>query len=190
MKTFIGIDYSMTSPAICGFIGNPKEFSYESCVFYSLSDFKLEECKLTSKCKGSLKFETHKDYNSQTERFHNISKWAMDSISWISSPKDCLVCIEDYSMGSKGKTFNIGENTGILQYKLWMNNIPYIKVPPTVVKKIATGKGNAKKEAMAEQFEKDTGVNLKEKLQPKRLLGSPTTDIIDAYYITKYAISL
>ena len=30
-----------------------------------------------------------------------------------------VISIEDYSMGSRGRVFHIGENAGILKYRLW-----------------------------------------------------------------------
>jgi Holliday junction resolvasome RuvABC endonuclease subunit len=72
---------------------------------------------------------------------------------------------------------------------LWQNDITFKTVPPTVVKKFATGKGNSTKDQMLEQFIKDEGIDLKEELQPTRKLGSPTTDLVDAFYICKYFVS-
>lgn len=60
-----------------------------------------------------------------------------------------LVVIEGPSYGSMGPGFH--ERAGLhwlVVDRLWIARIPYVIVPPTVVKKYATGKGNANKGAM------------------------------------------
>ena len=51
---------------------------------------------------------------------------------------------------SFGSLFQIAENCGILKYRLQEENLPYSTVVPSVVKKGATGKGNADKDMMYE----------------------------------------
>jgi len=63
-----------------------------------------------------------------------------------------------------------------------------ITVAPTAIKKFATGKGNANKEKMQDAFINETGVNLKEQLNMTEKQWNPSSDIIDAYYVCKYAI--
>ncbi len=172
VSKYAGIDYSITSPAICVFTGS--KFQYDSCKFYSLSDHKLESTK-------QYKFSLHKPWTINEERYDNISNWAMDII------KDCdYVAMEGYSMGSRGKTFNLGENTGLLKWKIWQADKKFQVYPPKVIKKFATGNGNANKELMHKSWQDKLGIDLKSHLQPSRLLGSPTTDIVDAYYICEY----
>ena len=85
--------------------------------------------------------------------------------------------------------FNIAENTGILKYKLYDCGIPVEIMPPTTVKKYATGKGNANKEAMYEAFLEQHKYVLELKdIMGQDTLDSPVTDIIDAYYICKAGI--
>jgi hypothetical protein len=55
---------------------------------------------------------------------------------------------------------------------------------PSVIKKFATGKGNADKQKMYERFTKDTNTNLMKAFDIPTL-NNPITDIIDAYYIAK-----
>lgn len=59
-----------------------------------------------------------------------------------------LVVIEGYSHGSKHSTHKMGELGGVIRLALMHASIDYLDVPPTVVKKYATGKGNANKEAV------------------------------------------
>lgn len=58
-----------------------------------------------------------------------------------------LVVIEGYSFGSKGAAvINIGELGGVIRHSLWSQSIPYVEIPPSCLKKYATGKGNASKD--------------------------------------------
>jgi Holliday junction resolvasome RuvABC endonuclease subunit len=96
-------------------------------------------------------------------------------------------CIEGYAMGAKGKIFNIAENTGVLKYKLYQNQIPLEISPPSQIKKMATGKGNATKDEMHEAFLKETKINLIQTITPDRSdVISPVGDIVDSYYVCKY----
>jgi Holliday junction resolvasome RuvABC endonuclease subunit len=98
------------------------------------------------------------------------------------------ILIEDYSFGSKGRVFNLAENCGILKYMLYKAGYRFFTVPPTVVKKYATGKGNATKEKMYDAFVVETGIDLHNIISRTTKLGSPTTDIVDAWYIARYMI--
>ena len=60
--------------------------------------------------------------------------------------------LEGYSMGAKGRLFDIGEATGIFKYFLSQNSISPLIVAPSSIKKHATGKGNANKFQMLEKF--------------------------------------
>lgn len=59
-----------------------------------------------------------------------------------------IVVIEGYSFNSKFKSEFMGELGGCIRMTLWTNRIPYVDIPPAVLKKFATGKGNAPKDAM------------------------------------------
>ncbi len=96
--------------------------------------------------------------------------------------------MEGFSLGSQGKVFSIAENTAILKSKLYDAGYRVEIYPPTVIKKFATGKGNASKQMMKEVFfenEKESLTDLKEVSHYKE---SPFTDLIDAYYVLKYGI--
>ena len=65
-------------------------------------------------------------------------------------------------------------------------------IPPSEIKKFATGKGNASKEKMYESFFQETGVPLtsflgmsRQKTEPQKI-KSPVSDIVDSYYICKF----
>ena len=172
-KTIIGIDYSLTSPAVCINIDGDA-----GLMFYYLTNKK----KYTGTMSEDIVGYEHKDYNSPIQRFTQISDWVLDLISGLINPK---VFIEGYSFGSKGQgLFQIAENCGILKYRLEEQNIPYTTVVPSVVKKGATGKGNADKEMMYEAFTKEVGIDLK-KIFDTEKVGNPLSDIADSYFIQR-----
>lgn len=172
-----GIDLSLTSPAVCVNL-NDESFGFESCQFDYLTD-NPKRLIASDNINGTL-FQT---YNSQYERYRNISKWIIDILEYYGINK---VFIEDYSFASTGRVFNIAENTGILKYLLWNNGISFMTIPPTVIKKMATGKGNANKDLMEQAFLEETNVNVKSILGLSPKQWNPSSDIIDSFYICKY----
>jgi crossover junction endodeoxyribonuclease RuvC len=60
-----------------------------------------------------------------------------------------LVVLEGFSYGSKGRAvFDIAGLGWIVRYHMHRVGMPYVEVPPSTLKKYATGKGNANKSAM------------------------------------------
>jgi len=180
MSQVAGIDYSMTSPAICCYDGSTWRF------FFLTSKKKLEGTFHTED--NTMSFTgTNIDHLSTNDldRFDMISDWAIDVLK---QNDVTTVMLEDYSFGSTGRTFQIGENTGLLKYKIKSSKITYETVPPTVLKKFATGKGNAKKELLNETFKQTVGIDVKVLLEQSDKSWNPSSDIIDAYYLTMYAI--
>jgi hypothetical protein len=190
----IGIDYSLSSPGVC-VNTSEGEFRYEDCSFYFLTGTKKYDNTFKD---NDVRYvgTGHKLYTSEPERYNNIADWAIDIIKshikeyqikeklfhWPGNP---TIQIEDYSYGSTGRVFHIAENLGLLKYKLKMEcGWDYTLLPPSVIKKFATDKGNANKELMLESFEKDTGVNLEVLFDTKS--KSPISDVADAYFICKY----
>ena len=181
--TIVGIDYSLNSPAICIADDN---FKFDKCSFHFLTSKKKHLGKIGKNIFG---YE-HKEYNNPIIRFSNISMWALDIIH--KHKKDTAqVFVEGYSFGSKGQAvFQIAENCGILKYRLQMSpSMLYDTVVPSVVKKNATGKGNADKQLMYDSFLRDTGVDLM-KIFDMQKLNNPVTDIIDSYYIAKTGVEI
>ena len=177
-KKIIGIDYSLTSPAVCVTNGS---FDFEDCKFYYTTTKKKYEGQMA---KNIIGYPT-KPYNDDIERFKNLSDMVLETIGYVVNPE---IYIEGYSFGSRGRAlFQIAENGGILKYRL--SKYKYTIIPPANVKKFATGKGNADKEKMYDQFYVDTGVNLMEMFE-QNTLASPVSDIVDAYYIAKYGTTL
>jgi Holliday junction resolvasome RuvABC endonuclease subunit len=174
----VGIDYSMSSPCVC--VARDKIF--ENAHFHFLNDKKSAIGQFKN-----IFGDAHDEYLLDQQRYENIASWVLNIVSEF-SPDETYVMIEDYSFGSKGKVFHIAENCGLLKYILYKNKYRFHTVAPTVVKKYATGKGNATKDLMYETFQNETGIDLIKVLTPKCKLGSPVTDIVDAWYIAKYMI--
>ena len=177
MTKIVGIDYSLNSPAICV---ADTSFDFNKCQFYFLTSKKKH---LGSMSKNITGYE-HKEYKTPIERFKNLSDFIIHCLEKTSFEK--TIFIEGYSFGSKGQAvFQIAENCGILKYRLdYEKGFRYDTIVPSVVKKYASGKGNADKEKMYESFVKETKVDLK-KVFDMQKLNNPVTDIIDSYYIAK-----
>jgi len=175
-----GIDYSMTSPALCVYNTDSGEFKFDNCTFYFLTQSKKYEID-TENIHGML-FE----YDDEMQRYDIISSYFLDRIMENEVDK---VYMEDYSMGSKGRVFHIAENTGVLKYRMWSFGIPFQTIAPTVIKKFASGKGNANKERMQEVFEEQNDVKLKQLFNMTDKQWNPSSDLIDAYYICKYGLN-
>jgi len=170
----------MTSPALCVYNTESGEFSFDNCTFYFLTQSKKYEID-TENIHGML-FE----YDNEMQRYDTISSYFLDRIMENEVDK---VYMEDYSLGSKGRVFHIAENTGVLKYRMWSFGIPFQTIPPTVIKKFASGKGNANKERMQEVFEEQNEVKLKQLFNMTDKQWNPSSDLIDAYYICKYGLN-
>jgi hypothetical protein len=125
------------------------------------------------------------EWETEEQRHDLLSDWAMSIIG------GCQVFIEGYAFATSGKSYvrSVAENSGLLKHKMYKANQTFTSIPPTVIKKYATGKGNANKELMYDAFSKQcvAPVGLQKTLRPKsNKLSNPTTDIVDAYWICKY----
>lgn len=56
-----------------------------------------------------------------------------------------LVVIEGYAYGRANQAHQLGELGGVIRLALYDAGIPFVDVPPAVLKKYATGRGNAGK---------------------------------------------
>jgi len=177
---FAGIDYSMSCPAIT--VGPTKDF--KKCkTFYFTKDNKF----VGSFCHDIYGMQ-QLPYSSPEERFDNISEWA---ISILKKFKVTHVCLEGYSMGSKGNITGIAENGGLLKHKMWKNKIEFVTPAPTQIKKYFCGKGNANKEVMYDSFVEKTKVNICEEIEYNKQPAkdsNPISDIVDSYAMLCYAI--
>jgi Holliday junction resolvasome RuvABC endonuclease subunit len=172
-----GVDYSLTTPSIC-VTKYTDSFTFGECQFYFLTSKQKLACKhLHGKIIGKL----HYPYLTAEQRYDNISQWAIDVLNTVQ-----FLVLEDYAFAAKGRVFHIGENTGLLKHQLWRFKKHFEVAAPTTIKKFATGKGNAKKEQMYEAFLAETECDLM-KLFDMHNVDSPINDIVDSFYMTKYA---
>ena len=180
-----GIDYSLSCPAMCIYDSSKGKFNFKNSHFYFSSNLAWFELFK----EGNICGENHKSYNCDMDRYDDISDWALSILDDKGVKK---VFLEGYSYGSTGRVFHIAENTGVLKYNLWDAKIPFDIVPPTTIKKFATGKGNANKQKMYESFLKEnTSADIRSLLTPRSTnVISPVNDIVDAYFITKYGLSM
>tara|TARA_Y100001972_G_C7633047_1_gene317789 strand:+ start:894 stop:1463 length:570 start_codon:yes stop_codon:yes gene_type:complete len=174
----IGIDYSLSCPSMCIETENAEDFHY-------LTDKKKYEGIFRPNITGTL----HKGYLTAQERYENIADWVIDTIKsyypeHIAKITYPLINLEDYSFASKGKTFHIAENMGLLKYKFYKSDIPFQLIAPSSIKKFATGKGNANKEMMIDAFKEKAGIDLLTELDCG--YNSPASDVADSYFICKY----
>lgn len=179
MTKFFGIDYSMSTPAIVALPSETADWTEAKALFLTEKNKYQQHFN-----KSQIIGKAHKLWKCPEQRWDQIAQGIMECLS---PSDDSFIALEDYSMGSKGKVFHIAENTGMLKHYLWRQNYEYILVPPTVLKKNATGKGNAKKEQMYEFFLSQTAVDLSKIMGQTGKLDSPVTDIVDAYYLARYA---
>jgi crossover junction endodeoxyribonuclease RuvC len=75
-------------------------------------------------------------------------------LSWITSAVQHLAkvygthvaVLEGYAFGRTNQAHQMGELGGVVRLALYQSNVPMAVVPPSSMKKFATGKGNAGKE--------------------------------------------
>ena len=185
MKKLAGIDYSLTSPAICVWKGTDdnRQFNFNMCNVYYLET--AQRLKRPQHEILNLHTEIYPEWETEEQRHDLLSDWAMSIIS------GCQVFIEGYAFATSGKSYvrSVAENSGLLKHKMYKVHQTFTSVPPSVIKKYATGKGNANKDLMYDVFSKEgvTPVDLQKTLRPKSTkLTNPTTDIVDSYWICKY----
>lgn len=176
-----GLDYSYTSPAVC--------------IFNCSGDYKIYGIRAKKKQESSNKNLILLDYpeykaGDQMDRFDKLSTLFIDVIIAQGVQK---VFLEGYAYAGAGNTFDIGEATGIMKYKLKLLGIEVEIIPPTVVKKFATGKGNANKLSMLEFFCQQNDHKIKiQDIEEKDFttnIPKPLDDIVDAYWLCRYGIT-
>lgn len=177
--TLVGIDYSMTCPAVCVYSanGNPR-----------MRWFYINDLAVPVHVGARFSSVPPSAYTNPTHRYLHLASKTIEFIKSIEPDFNLVnVGLEDYAFGARGRVFHIGENTGILKLKLIEAGLASKNlevIAPTVVKKIATGKGNAKKEPVVEAFHRDTGIDLMRVFTPNRKnVGSPVSDLADSFYV-------
>ena len=189
MMKIAGIDYSLTSPAICVYKDeNGGHFNFDRCVFHYLSNNEKQQQLAAGTGLVNLRADSYPEWQSEEERHEKLSTWAYNIVQGCEE-----VFLEGYAFATsvQAGVRSIAENTGLLKHKMWKNKLKFQTFPPTVIKKFATGKGNANKELMYEAFKYEllTPNDLKEQLTPKaKKIINPISDIVDSYFIAKAGV--
>ena len=189
MMKIAGIDYSLTSPAICVYKDeNGGHFDFDRCVFHYLSNNEKQQQLAAGTGLVNLRADSYPEWQSEEERHEKLSTWAYNIVQGCEE-----VFLEGYAFATsvQAGVRSIAENTGLLKHKMWKNKLKFQTFPPTVIKKFATGKGNANKELMYEAFKYEllTPNDLKEQLTPKaKKIINPISDIVDSYFIAKAGV--
>jgi crossover junction endodeoxyribonuclease RuvC len=116
-------------------------------------------------------------------RFSDIADKIIDELE----PND-VITIEGFSYGSKGKGVSFQYGLGwIIRYLLMERGYNYIEVPPTSVKKFATGKGNTKKDEMVLPIYKKWGFeHTSDNVRDAFVLAQMAKGIYDSSNLTEY----
>lgn len=177
----LALDFSVTSPCIAYKIG-------ESWYFHFLTSKKHLQDLFIS---GKYFFRGHPypEWSTPEERYDRISHIFMKVVDKLDFDK---AVFEEYAFSRSGRMTDIAENTGLMKHRLYQKNISISALSSTLVKKHATGKGNAKKPQMIAAFKQATGVDLYDILSLKEGLATepaPIPDIADAYWVYQTALN-
>lgn len=117
------------------------------------------------------------------ERFMDIAKQILLNLS-----EGDIICIEGFSYGSKGKGVSTQYGIGwLIRAELIRNGYTYIDIPPTSVKKFATGKGNTKKDEMVLPIYKKWGFeHSSDNVRDAYVLAQMAKAIVNPSNLTEY----
>lgn len=101
-------------------------------------------------------FGTERAAGTGVERLAEYKQWLRRMLL----PGFDQAVIEGYAYGRHNKAHQIGELGGIIRLTLHEENVPFIEVPPAVLKKYATGKGTAPKPDMRMELYKRSGLDV------------------------------
>lgn len=122
------------------------------CIAWMRPDSETVELKETSsKPQGTM-------VDARLRRYRGLIVPALNQIR-ERAPE--LVLIEGYAYGAKGSVIQLAEFGGVLRHGLASVSSRLVEVPPTVVKKFATGKGNAKKPEVASALARRWGMTFR-----------------------------
>lgn len=84
-------------------------------------------------------------------RLHELARELERSLR-VFPPRPRLIVVEGYSLASPGRLslVRLGELGGVVRLRLFELEIAYVEIPPSSLKRYATGNGSAEKPAMIE----------------------------------------
>lgn len=173
----LAIDYSLNSPAFCVFNADGNEITPVRFYFFA-----KKKCQIGSFHNGLFVGRESKEPDpNPVVRYLTNANYAMEIVDKYSCDS---IYIEGYSYGSVTSSFtSLVENVATLKVLAHQRGIELIPFAPSAVKKIATGKGNAKKAQMYEDgWLKRFDIDLETMLGAKRD-ANPISDIVDSYFV-------
>jgi len=103
---------------------------------------------------GSGVFSPPSSHNRGVQRL----QWIRDRVmQFVFQGAIDLVVIEGYAYARANQAHQIGELGGVVRLELTEQRMPWIEIPPSTLKKLATGKGNAVKELVLVEAVKRLG---------------------------------
>lgn len=103
---------------------------------------------------GTMPMKTKATGAERLHQFYQFIRTGLD----IENVK--LVAIEGYAFGARGHLAGLGELGGIIRLALYQSGIPFLVVPPSTLKKFATGKGTGEKGMVSKELYKRFGVDV------------------------------
>ena len=109
---YIGVDFSISSPCVC-FWNSTKEHLFENCEFFFLSS-RPSISKIAFPSNVTHAISSFSKNNSI--RFSENAGLLVEQIKKrLDISTNYAIMLEGYSMGAKGRLFDIGEATGIFK---------------------------------------------------------------------------
>lgn len=128
---------------------------------------------------------------SVVSRAHKISTDLMGFVRQVGCvPDNTVVGIEGYAFNAQGCSMTrLSELGGICKHSLFRHGFAFVEYPPTHVKKMFCGKGNANKLEMCQWYHDKSAQRpslfnlLGLRLSPKNKVPHPIEDLVDAFAV-------
>lgn len=193
----VGCDFSLSSPGVM-------VMDLKSRVLYGLCwASRKREIGLHSEVDRTFTFYKSREakkfvltvcdpIDSKSEVVSRADKIANDLMALLQrlgcTPGDTVVGIEGYAFNAQGCSMTrLSELGGICKHTLFRHGFTYCEYPPTHVKKMFTGKGNANKLEMCQFYHKQDAKRpslfdmLNLRLSAKQMVPHPIEDLVDAF---------
>lgn len=188
-KAVIGVDFSMSSPAICLELDGQVKIWYVNankkvCTYFSIGNVTVEGFHYDPKNINDAKKKSDREVHADIERFIVLATTFDSVIPDVNRNEFKTAVFEAYAFGAKGRMAQIGENTGLMKAALASKGYRIETISPTSVKLLGAGTGKATKEEMAEAWFKEFGFHVHDQLGCG-IGESPASDVIDSYFVLK-----
>jgi len=186
---FAGIDYSITSPAICIYDEERNHYTFLSYSGASnvSGDVELDWNNFSIRI---YKQRNKDDFKNNFERYNHIAeKMMIEFIKFEKNINSDCIAIEDYALGAKGRISDIVEATTLFKFRLFEKKYDLKQYPPKTLKKQIGGNGNLGKDDIYDQCwgseeMKELMEYLKKHFKEKKS-GMVQGDLLDAYAVMK-----